>query len=337
MLVGASAVGAIGTICALALLFFHMDTTILTNPIAVVAPTSFPASKDVAIWIWKSPEEFSPQEASTTLDQLKEEGFDRIYLEIDGYQKASSSGSAGATAFARSLSAFVTAASARGLAVEGLGGDIDWAQKENRSIPVNLLAFALAYNKTEPKEAQLSGMQFDIEAYSLASFADESEQAPILTDYLSLADELATQVKNSASDFRLEFAIPFWFDNQTRVLPPITLNGSQKPVGEHLIDILSGIPGGYVAIMDYRNTPEGDNGAIARALPLLSYASQAGSTKVVIGLETNNVEPASITFFSKTKKDLYAVMQEIYDSFKGYRSFEGFAVHDEKGFDQLAP
>merc|ERR1712166_1560886 len=91
-------------------------------------------------------------------------------------------------------------------------------------------------------------------------------------------------------------------------------------------------------LMDFRNKPNGPNGIVQKGMPTLQAASTVG-TKAALCLETNMVQPASITFYGSSVKGLSSAMeqarQEIAKS-PFAASFGHFVIEDWKGLQQLA-
>lgn len=238
--------------------------------------------------------------------------------------------------FTTNLRALVREASGRNIKIQALAGNATWANSTYRYIPIRLLEYVVSYNEKSTKEERLDGIQFDIEPYAQKSFSDKNNQEEILRNYLVLADGLIK--KAPAGDLRLKigFAIPIWYDNQTRDLPLVAWKDRRKPVGEHLFDILNKYNGSYVAIMDYRNKPEGKNGAIAHANHEFIYAAKyAPQVKIIIGQETDNIMPSHITFYGMNKVDLKDAVSKIEKAFRGYDQLQGFAIHDFDSYRSL--
>ena len=290
-----------------------------------------------AIWIWHSPLNMSMETMKTELSFLEQENFDTVYIDITEYIDIyESNNTLAQAAFTTKLKTFTVIAAEKNIKVEALVGGVIWSEPNYNYVPEILLKYVITFNEDPKNTVKISGVQFDVESYNSPQFTTWKNQSRILTEYLIMVDNLTTIVATESPDLKLGFAVPFWFDGITRDLPIITFNEKAKPVGFHVIDILDKTENGYIVIMDYRNRTDGINGSIHLAKPQLNYTSlNAKNTKVIIAQETVDVQPASITFYGKSKYALEKALSELNKAFGDNEAFTGFAIHDSDGYRTL--
>ncbi len=308
----------------------NTTNTVADKPVKTSLP---PMNLPKSTWLWHSPLKLTEQKMQEYLDFLKQEEISTVYIDITDYIDIYENGDTGQiTQFTNKLAQFTQLADKDNIKVEALVGGNIWARPPYDYVPNKILDFVIVFNQ-QPQHVKLAGIQYDVESYNLPEFTSRDEQLVILTEYLTMVQNLTDKVATQSPALRLGFAVPFWFDNYTRELPLITFNKTENPVGFHVLDILQSINNGYIVIMDYRNKTEGPNGSIELAKPQIDYATKYDSkVSVIIAQETTNVEPISITFFNQPKNNLNQALEELEQAFSYTKSLEGFAIHDIDGY-----
>ena len=241
---------------------------------------------------------------------------------------------------AESLAKFVRAAHSKGLEVHALHGAPDLALAKNHAIAIERLNLALEYNRSVPPKDRLDGIQFDVEPYLLGEFKTGGAiWQKVLREYLDLAKELRDTVKKAdAPDFSLGWAIPFWWDTDDGV-SAVSWAGVKKPAAFHLMDILNSLSHSSVAVMAYRNDPDGDDGAIHHSTAEVNYAIKhtAPRVKLWIGQETNEAQddPPKITFWEKGEEPLESAIMKIQKAFHKTSVVSGVAIHHFESYADL--
>ena len=286
------------------------------------------------IWMWHSPTTMSFETMESELAFLETEGFTTVYIDITDYIDIYESGDTlSETAFTMRLKAFTEIAAEKNIKVEALVGGTIWADPNYNYVPEILLRYVIAFNEKPEHTIKITGIQFDVETYNQPEFTTLANQRRLLTDYLTMVQNLTTIVETESPELKLGFAVPFWFDNETRNLPQVAFNGTNQPTGFHVLDTINTIQNGYIVIMDYRNKTGGKNGSIKLATPQLNYANEnTPNVKVIIAQETTNVQPANITFFGKPESALDKALDELTEAFRENDAFAGFAIHDSEGY-----
>lgn len=302
----------------------------------------FPKNTEVGIWFWSAPGTYSPAELEEIATWLAKEGITDAYVRIDDYiDIVEQSDVAGRelrlAAFTVHLKELSRIFHAKGIKVHGLGGHPRWSSLSHRYIPERILTFVIEYNRTALTNERLDGMQFDIEPYQGNSRPPPEEEVRMMKDYLTTIERLnSTAVRGGTPVLPVGFVIPYWYDNRTRILPLIEWKGQTKPFAFHIIDEAARTPNSHLIVMAYRNKPDGHNGTIAVVEDELSYAGNLPNPpKVLIGQETNNTQPPSITFYGKKRWELKKAVQTVYDHYLSHPAFGGFAIHQYESFRKM--
>jgi len=232
------------------------------------------------------------------------------------------------------LGDFLERAHAAKIKVEGLGGDPLFALTRNHHRALDAMKRVLNYNKTAATQRRLDGYQWDVEPYILKEFKTDQHDS-VLEQYLDFVNAATTMVKASSANqqFALGFAVPFWFDTAAQ---NTKWQDKTQPAVFQVLDILSQVPDSYIAIMAYRDHAEGSNGSIGVSQTEMNYAN-AHTPKVGIwvGMETGDVQPASITFHGKTNADLEKAISEVNSAFASSASYRGVAIHHWGSYREL--
>lgn len=308
------------------------------KPRAVAAShkAELPQVEHRGVWLWKSPTDLSDEDMRNIFSVLAEDKINTVYIDISGYIDAHENAdpsirSAKIQELQSNLKVFVRSASSYGISVQALAGQTTWGFTSHAYIPQVFVEFVNTYNLAATDNEKLKGLQFDIESYNDPSFKPDEKNG--LIQYLAMVDATIQKYKDTQGTYMLGFAIPYWFDNENGNIPEITSKKKTAPVAYHLLDSLNGITAGYIVIMDYRNTTDGKDGSIAHAQNEVVYASKyAPQTKIIIGQETTDVQPAKITFYGKDGQSLITALERISKSFDSYSAYYGVAIHDYYGY-----
>ncbi len=132
------------------------------------------------------------------------------------------------------LAAFIEKAAARGVSVWAVEGDPHAVLPDGRAGLLRRAKALSRFNRDQPEERRLSGVQYDIEPYLLPDFAIHAEDW--LAAYVQTIEAL-----DGVLSMPLEIAVPFWWSE-------LTLNG------QRLLDHLAGHVQS-VNVMNYRTDP----------------------------------------------------------------------------------
>lgn len=175
---------------------------------------------------------------------------------------------------------------------------------------------------------------FDIESYNVEGAANSN----IMSDYLKTINELSTSFERLNQDNNLEigFAVPFWLDGTNKEFSQLLWNGKKKNVVFHVIDILNKIRNSSIIVMDYRNYLDGEDGIINNISQEVAYIKDsAPNVSIIVGFETVEIEPAKITFYSKSKRDVIDAFNKVVEYYNDGSVVKGVAIHTMDSFLEL--
>ena len=237
-----------------------------------------------ALWVWNTKPLFDvaqPGEADHFFTFCVRQNIREIYLAVELDRAESTEGPLFVVRNPDAHRKFLARAHEQGLKAEGLVGTPEWGARANHTQALAAVDAILACNRSSPANARFDGIHFDVEPYVLLGYSDPQYRPQILADFLEMASRCSARSHAGGSRFSCD--VPSWFfpsgglERDRLALP---FQGAEKPVGEHLIDILDS-----VTIMDYTNQADGAGGIIARGQPALAYAATRNKP-VVVGLET---------------------------------------------------
>jgi hypothetical protein len=168
----------------------------------------------IGVWMWDYRKVTGREEE--VVERLKKENMRRVYLQLGDDLEA--------------FVTFVKKAKAASIEVFGLDGAPEYINDYRRLI--NDVERVRNFNRKH-KEFPFDGFQVDVEPYLKKDF--NLKKAYCVQKYVQMAHALKAY---AGDEFRLSFALPFWFD---------TLSSGEKPLSHKVIDIAD-----EVVIMSYR-------------------------------------------------------------------------------------
>ncbi len=259
----------------------------LPDPIA--DPAKGQASPN-AIWIWNTRELLDDAGRQDGLVRfLAARRFDTAFLQlVSAPGDPSAVGEIDPDPTLRGLLAKFTH---NGIRVYALDGFKRYALPEYHPAVLATIRNIARYNAESAEAERFHGVRYDIEPYLLPGFHGPRRDE-ILRGYLDILARGARLAHESGLRFGAD--IPFWYDAPDEVtFEPVTLafRGVEKPVSEHVIDLVDD-----VAIMDYRTTAYGADGIIRHAESELRYADQVNKP-VYVALETGHLPDETLIHF----------------------------------------
>ena len=219
---------------------------------------------------------------------------------------------------------FLDLAHRSGIKVYALAGNVDWAQNQ-QWVMKNIIEPLCAYNALcQQASQQFDGIVLDVEYWQDEVTYPPAQHLPGLCDLV--------RAIRTRGDGKLAVGVfAGWFlKDSTGSRPQIVYNGKSAQDGEHLMDAAD-----FVVIGSYRNVAADQ---IALAQPWYDYASQVGlNLGLYIGAETTNVQPATITYFGKTKSYMEQQFAAISSQFKvaTNAAYVGISVHSYDGWKAM--
>ncbi|NNK48926.1 MAG: hypothetical protein HKP01_08650 [Gemmatimonadetes bacterium] len=245
-------------------------------------PTKRAAVVDVsprATWIWNTRELLDdPAKRDGLLGFFAENGFDTVFLQL--VSAPGGSLPAGEIDPDPGLRDLLTRLHASGVRVYALDGFKRYALPEYHPAILATIRNVARYNAESAESERFYGVRYDIEPYLLPGFHGP-RQGEILGGYLDILARGANLAREGGLRFGAD--IPFWYDApDEKTFEPVTTSfrGVEKPVSEHVIDLVDDI-----AIMDYRTAAYGADGVIRHAEGELRYADLVGK-QAYVALET---------------------------------------------------
>lgn len=327
----------LGICCAVALSAIACQSTAADTSANSSSPK--PAVSDPAtarsLWVWDAGVITDRADQQELLDFIQAHQISELFLDLGDFDDAEKRPETHRKhVTAKALGSFLERFHAAGIKVQALGGDPHFALRERHQDALDQMKAVLDYNAGTSAKRRLDGFQWDVEPYILAGFKTDQHHS-ILVQYLEFVNASAVMVKKSAhpTQFNLGFAVPFWFDKAEQ---GVTWKDKKQPVVFSVMDILSMLPRSYIAIMAYRDHATGSNGSIGVSQAEIDYAvAHDSNTGIWVGVETGDVQPASITFFGKPNEDLENSLREINAAFHAIPNYCGVAIHHWESYRKL--
>lgn len=324
-------------IILLSIYLYHIDSPVIVN-LTPDLLQSFDSTDDKMIemtaWLWISPSKLTNDQVRRYLDKAEQEQISTIYVYADDVLPFSFSTKnqdvQSSFAWKDKAKSLISEAHSRGIKIHALGGAPNWAYQEKHAEALDFFDYIISYNAEVGSDFSFDGIQFDIEPYGQSDYL--GNEIPAMTSFLGLAEKIAKKYDDAGvtlgEQFQLGFAVPYWLDGEDKT-SMLSLDGQEvRGAGFYLLDILNKRRNTYLAIMDYRNTADGSDGAIAHAQGEIEYAEKfASNVDIFIGQEITNVLPPKITFHGKDDVALKKEMKKMIHAFGDKSVFKGFAIH----------
>ena len=215
----------------------------------------------------------------------------------------------------------------RGISVQALAGDPRWAVEKYHHRFLEWVNDVLEFNKNSSADEKFDGLHADVEPYLMGKMWEENNKG-MLIQYLDSAKKVKDFINNSGSKILFVADTPFWYDDDAVMW--VQWQKKVSPANYHLLDIID-----MIAIMDYRNFTEGDNGSILLAKNEIDYAASIGK-KLYIGQETGkNLQPDYITFGGTNVDYMEKEIKKLVDAYIDNPGFAGIAIHHYISYKRL--
>ena len=294
--------------------------------------------KEYGTWVWTPTMSLTPEYMRSTLDDLKKEGVNVVYLSIDSYldiyvlpegpEKIEKQ-----NIFSGILEEFIILAKERGIAVDAEAGWQNWAEEGHTYKAFAIASFVKNFN--EKHVNKFRGFQYDVEPYMLESYrASEKGKEKALTEFTKLTDQTVEYLVDS--ELRFSIVIPDFYDKRDGKTPGFFYNNKKDFAFQHLLRVLEKKPGSSIIVMSYRNFARGMDGSIDVSKNEMKTASSARSnSKIILAQETGDVPPSYITFHNTSKDYFREETNKLSSAFSDNPHFAGLAIHYANAFISL--
>ncbi|UOQ43316.1 cell wall-binding repeat-containing protein [Halobacillus salinarum] len=249
------------------------------------------------VWIWRNGAVTEDPEG--TIHYLNSQNINNIYLHFDSRVRV------------EDYQYFNELANDSGMTVHALMGQPKWGLKNHAREAEDRVDLVSAYNRKVPKEAQFSGIHFDIEPYVLDNW--DYDRADVLHQWADSAEEYISYAKEKG--FIVGSALPFWTDQST-------VTSYYPEFFQEMVDRQD-----YVTLMAYRNHALGSNSITSLSKGEVMYAR---SPKVEVGVELLPNEIDYLSFYNRTNLQLEKELSAVRRFFAGLKvqGFKGVTIHD---------
>jgi hypothetical protein len=157
-------------------------------------------------------------------------------------------------------------------------------------------------------------------------------------DWVQFVGRTVTAWQQDKLSGSLGFTVPYWFNGATNNVPRVTFDGSTGYPFQLSLGLLAPLPQTVLNVMAYRNTPAGSNGSEAlfqsNLQPLVAAKSE---TQLLLGQETGNFQPPSITFYGLGCPAFQSAAAQIGTTFGDDPNYAGIAINDVETYLALCP
>ncbi len=205
------------------------------------------------------------------------------------------------------------------ISVHALAGDPRWALEKYHNRCLEWVKSCLEFNNDSKSPERFDGIHSDVEPY-LVGKQWEADNKGVLIQYIQMNKNMSEYIKQSGQQVTLAADVPFWYDDDVNMW--VEYNNKISPANYHILDIMD-----EIAVMDYRNFAEGENGSITLARNEIGYAGRINK-KVYIGQETqDNLTPDYITFAGTDVGYMEGQIQKLVSAYINNPGFAGIAMH----------
>lgn len=273
---------------------------------AVLLAGTASATTTKGVWWWRGEDAASPEIAAKRLDFLTQHGVGEIYFCVDLRK------------YYKETRAFVKAASAKGLRVALLSGDVSWIRPGNRGFAETLVAYR-SYQRHAAPDEKFYALHLDVEPHQDDKLSDERKWQ-LYADFV-----LRAAADVHAAGEKIEWDIPFWLDDKR------VAYGDREAAP--LLDVLTE-NSDCITLMSYRDTAE----AILDVSKTEIEMAQARKVRVVLGAETGETgEGGFVTFFEEGAKKMDAELAKVAAALEAANvpAGAGIAIHHFGSWEKL--
>ena len=216
---------------------------------------------------------------------------------------------------AASIRSFNSFAHSRGMTVYCLCGQPSYGQAEHEGEGLAYVSGVLDFNKSCTVAEKFDGLQFDVEPSGIEGWPSQKSISSFRKLFTDSRDLISKSGQHLLLSEALQMQCGYVTDSDTGQTVDLDVIGATD----------------NVAIMSYRSTiPTLETGADLT----LERASAAGK-QCWVGVETNDVEPKSISFYGLGNSAMEKVLNGARTHFQKQHSFAGYAIEELEGYKSL--
>lgn len=230
----------------------------------------------------------------------------------------------------KQLRQLIEKARRKGIRIEALDGAPEMGLAQNRASALAILDVILAFNRTLPPDAALTGIHYDIELYLLPDWKTSKRQQ-IMREYLEFMEAAHIKIELDGLYLTLSASIPFWYDEKTADDDSCIMeyNGQRKNFHEHIQDLTD-----YVVIMSYRRNALGKDSISEHVEVERAYAEWTGRY-ICAGMETIEIkDDPEVSFHGVPPTEFWFQKEKLDHALHRRGGFGGIVVHS---YESLAP
>lgn len=254
----------------------------------------------LSTWLWNTRD--IVQNSDKILKFSSTKGVKVIYLQVN-YDISSNA-----------YKTFISKASSQNISIQALSGSPSWIFPNGQAAQKRFFDWLTSYQNSARANEKFKGVHLDVEPYVNTLY----KKSPniVIEGYQSFL--LSSINRSNLLKLPLNIDIPFWFDE---------VKYSNKYGSGILVDwILRNVK--QVTIMAYRNTASGNNGIIKLISNEMNLAKKYNA-KITVAVETHkSSEGSHVSFYGMGQAKMQQQLDMVYNYYRSYSSFSGFAVHD---------
>ncbi|MGA3216174.1 MAG: hypothetical protein ABSD97_10870 [Acidimicrobiales bacterium] len=257
---------------------------------------------------------------------LKELGVTDLFVDITRAVTYEQSHSAALVAYLTTFRRLVAEAAAKGLRVQALMGDLEWATSGPAGINEALAVMTELRGISAGEMA--AGFQLDVEPWGLPDWA--SHEVAYALDYDQMVRQVAAFWKAGNFPGTLGFAVPFWWNGIGGSVPDINPGTGLEDPLTAVLTSLAPVPGSNLNVMAYSARPRAPGGTETMFKSDLATAKSAGSRVTLLLGQDLAPDPAAVssTFAGSTWHSWTTNVATLRSAFASEPDFGGIAVED---------
>jgi hypothetical protein len=266
-----------------------------------------PRGRVLAIYIWDNS---TIKDPATLLNNCSKVHINTLYIQWGGVAVTNTD-----------WQTFIAQAHSRGFKVWALDGANEWGLTANVSQGMTTINEVTAYNNVSTATQKFDGVHYDVETYNDSSNLWTTNNSDCQYQWYTSMKAYHDAVHQAGMFFG--GALPHWLDNgfvgdtQTTIVSQTPPQFFTKELYKMFIDLFD-----QYAVMSYSMyTATQENDITAE----LTYAD---TPKVIVGFETTNVDPATITYYGQPLNNVLSAVHTVDNDLISNNSYLGCFLHD---------